>query len=103
MDKYITGVSYRHLILTAYLTIVGKSPYQAERLAKQVGTELYRALPKDVTICPPRYRGFDKAKRLDQYEIPIIVGQYEREVRAVLARLVLRGRVDSAPQPCSSI
>ena len=91
MTRFITGVDYRHPILTAYLKVIAPGPNQAERRAKKVGTLLKRLLPKEATICAPRYKGFDPKKRVDIYEIPVLIGQCEAKARSVLAQLVLQG------------
>jgi len=85
MEKYITGVTYRHALVTAYLKITGKNRVEAERRAKRVGTVLHQRLPKSAEIGVPRYRGSER------FEIPILIAACERTARAELAKLVLQG------------
>jgi len=85
MDKYITGVTYRHALLTAYLKITGKNRIEAERRAKLVGTVLHKRLPPSAEIGVARHRGGPV------YEIPVVIAACERTARAELAKLVLLG------------
>lgn len=87
MDKYIKGVAYRHTLLTAYLKITGRTQPEAERYAKQVGTVLRQLMPPSAEVGVPRGRG------VNTYEIPIVIADCERAAKAVLAQLVLQGRV----------
>lgn len=91
MDKYITGVSYRHALLTAYLKIIGVTQPEAERRAKRVGTALRRRMPEGAEIGVPRYRG--RRNAFDSYEIPIVIAACEGPAKATLAALVLAGSV----------
>lgn len=90
--KYITAVDYRHIILTAYITVIGKSTQQAERRAHTVADVLRRQVPRQATVLTPRYRGYKGG--FDTYEVPILVGNCEAKIRPILARIVLQGRVN---------
>lgn len=91
MDNYIKGVTYRHVLLTAYLKVIGRTKTEAEQQAKKVGTALHERLPEVAVIGVPRYRGFDPKTTIETFEIPIVIAGCERRAKAELARLVLRG------------
>ena len=93
MDKYITGVSYRHAILTAYLKVIGRNQHEAERRAKRVGTVLRKKMPKVAEIGVPRERGFDRKTKTYWFEIPVLIAECIGPAKAALARLVLQGSV----------
>ncbi len=90
-ERYITGVSYRHPLLTAYLRIVGSTRREAERYAKQVGGALIREMPESVEVLVPRFRGTYTEGAV--FESPILIGECVPAAKAVLARYVLRGSV----------
>lgn len=87
MDKYIKGVAYRHVLLTAYLKIIGRTQPEAERRAKRVGSTLREKMPEAAEVGVPRYRG------AGVYEIPIVIAACEGPAKAALAKLVLQGAV----------
>ena len=90
MTKFITGVSYRHFLTTAYLRIVGRSRREAERHAKRVGTTLLENLPEMAEVLPARFKGTPAEPA---FEIPILIGACEQPAKACLAGLVLQGSV----------
>ncbi len=89
MDRYITGVAYRHALLTAYVRVVGHTEAEAHQRAKRVGTVLQERMPQDAAIGVPRYKGF--AAGTARYDIPIVIAACEGRARSEIAKLVLRG------------
>lgn len=92
MTKYIVGVAYRHrhVLLTAYLKVTGRTQLEAERRAKAVGTALHKRMPKEALVQVPRYRA---EASVETFEIPVVIAGCEGPAKAELAKLVLQGTV----------
>jgi hypothetical protein len=89
--KVIQGVAYRHVLLTAYVKVAGRSTVEALKQANGVRSEIAIRLP-EADVRPPRYRGVDE--HLGHiFEVPAIIAKCARPARAVLARMVLRGSI----------
>ena len=82
--RVIRAVSYRHI--AGYLTVTGRTRKGALQNAKKVGTLLLAELP-EALVRPPRFKSQAESETL--YEVPVLLGENPREVRRVLAALML--------------
>jgi hypothetical protein len=87
--KTITGVDYRHTLITAYVQIEGQTREAALWHAKKVWSALKYRLPKAVVKAPRRRtsnNGF-------LFEVPVIIEECVNEAKAVIAKMVLKGSI----------